>query len=30
MIQIALNLRIVPIDWPRNNGANHMVRKPNA
>lgn len=26
MIQIALNLGIVPIDWPRNNGANRMVR----
>lgn len=30
MIQIALNLGIVPIDWPRNNGTNPMVRKPNA
>lgn len=30
MTQIALNLGIVPIDWPGNNGANRMVRKPNA
>lgn len=30
MIQIALNLGIVPIDWPRNNGAKSIVRKPNA
>lgn len=30
MTQIALDLGIVPIDWPRNNGANHMVRKSNA
>lgn len=30
MIQIALNLGIVPIDWPRNNSANLMVGKPNA
>lgn len=29
-MQIALNLGIVPIDWPRNNSANRMVRKPNA
>lgn len=30
MVQIALNLGTVPIDWPRNNGANRMVRRPNA
>lgn len=30
MTQIAFNLGIVPIDWPRNNAANPMVRKPNA
>lgn len=30
MIQIALNLGIVPIDWPRNNGAKRTVRKPSA
>lgn len=28
MIQIALNLGVVPIDWPGNNSANHMVWKP--
>lgn len=30
MIRIALTLGIMPIDWPRNNGTNHMVRKPSA
>lgn len=30
MIQIALNPRVVSIDWPGNNSANRMVRKPNS
>lgn len=30
MIQIALNLGVVPIDWPGNNSANLTVRKSSA